>query len=252
MLNDSQMKDVMSLTIYMLVSGLVAFYLLSIDLMRELGYYGNEILYVVLFLSFVASALSIMKGSKIFFQSYAHVGNEAIGKKLLYGYAVFFFLPMVLLVLLGDSIGELLLVLFFVAIGFYSWNFVSDTIMDYLCYTKVRNLQYTIGSDIATSRDALAQVKKLLVWRLFVFIIVGFLFMGIFAFVDYNAVTYFTVVPLGLIFPAFSMSMVQRLKLVEALLKIPISSLDKVQNSIKLFDIDDEEHAAEKPTHVIE
>eukprot|EP00835_Amoeboradix_gromovi_P004496 NODE_353_length_10269_cov_0.284759.p4 type:complete len:293 gc:universal NODE_353_length_10269_cov_0.284759:9303-10181(+) len=238
-ISDVQMKDVMKTTIYTLCGGIVGFYMLSIDLVRELGYYGNDMLYAVLFLTFLSSAASIYRASKIFFQSYTHVGHEKVGNKLLYGYIPFFGIPMLLLLTVGEIVSELEVIIGMIILGFYFWNFVSDTIMDFLCYNKVYRLQYTIGSDVSASRDAQTEIKKLLLWKFVVMLLAFILVLGLFVIADKNVMTYFTVFSMGLLIPTSGLLMMRRLILVEKLLKIPMRPTEEIQETNEMADLGD-------------
>eukprot|EP00834_Sanchytrium_tribonematis_P006619 NODE_505_length_6682_cov_0.825394.p2 type:complete len:273 gc:universal NODE_505_length_6682_cov_0.825394:4512-5330(+) len=226
---DSDIKDIMNYILMVLGTGIIGFYLLSIDLLNELGFYGDELMYVVLFLSFMASAISLYKSSSIYFNAYAHVGNASIGKKLMFGYIPFFAVPALLLLVLNDSVAELEILLGLVIIGFYTWNFISDTIMDALCYSRLRHAQYQIGSDIAASRDAQNEVKKVWVWKIIVAICSFFLFMGLAIISEYSTLTYFTVLSVGFLYPTSANLQIHRFQLVDKMLKIPLHSLDEIQ-----------------------
>ena len=223
-LNDGSMKEVMTYTLYTLITGVIGFYILSIDLVNQLGKLINDIMYVTLFFSFLGSAVSIIKASRIFFNAYAHIGHEHISKILMYGYIPFFGIPMTMLLFLGESIAEIEILLQVIVAGFYFWNFVSDTVMDVLSWNRLERLQYAIGSDIAASRDAKIEVKRLLTWKAIVSVLVFILLLGVYVVTDYNTIAYVTVISLGLLFPANGLLMMHRLMLVERLLKIPMGS----------------------------
>eukprot|EP00834_Sanchytrium_tribonematis_P000036 NODE_2_length_91304_cov_0.692462.p36 type:complete len:271 gc:universal NODE_2_length_91304_cov_0.692462:24691-23879(-) len=134
----------------------------------------DEYIFCFLFLFFavICSFVAIYRAHEVFSDAYKHVGNEVTAKNLLWGYVPFTICPAMLFAFFGPE------AFVFVVIGFYLWNFISESILEILFYTKLRNIKYAIGSDIEASMEALKALKKLFLIKLSIVILTGVAITG--------------------------------------------------------------------------
>ena len=128
------------------------------------------------FFGVVFSIVAIYQSSFIFFDAYKHLGNEQVGKNLMWGYLFFVVVPAMFIVVSVD------IAFTFIVIGFYGWNFISDSIMEMFFWRRLRNIRFQIGSDIEAATVAVSQIKRLFAIKfgvvlLSTLIIAGFVLM---------------------------------------------------------------------------
>ena len=124
--------------------------------------FGLVMFLFFLFFGCLFSLVAIYKSSFMFTEAYKHIGSEKVGRNLMFGYVIFTVVPAMMIVFMGASAFVL------IAAGFYIWNFINDSIMEIMFYSKLRLMKYSIGSDIEASMLALKELKRLLLIKIFV------------------------------------------------------------------------------------
>eukprot|EP00835_Amoeboradix_gromovi_P005298 NODE_485_length_7794_cov_0.605848.p3 type:complete len:275 gc:universal NODE_485_length_7794_cov_0.605848:2421-1597(-) len=215
------------------------------DLTMELGtaaevtYFGFMFVLISSFFGVVFSLVATYTSSQLFTEAYKHVGNAEIGKSLLWGYMIFCLVPLIATVFL--SVESFL----FVVAGFFFWNFVSDTIMEYLFWKRLRVIKYSIGSDIEASLVALKELKKLFLIKFGVVSLSGLVITGLVfmiqatlrysnydPFLLYTTGMYILIISLGFLIPASAIVLKQRLYCASLIPKISLGisvSMQEIQ-----------------------